>query len=131
MYYEVLGYDCDGNEIEEFRVLRFVFSADIENFDDELDVDPRFYCLVKSSNGCIYGISIYDDWNKEYIRRYEKLVDVESIPTLIKSLDELSCYEVAFSGITGCPWYYDRDREMLRKKLDDILLNDKKRIRKK
>ena len=44
---EVLGFDCDGYEIEEFRILRFPFSADIENWDEEVGVDPRFYCIVK------------------------------------------------------------------------------------
>jgi len=127
----VLGYDCDNNEIEEFRVLRFPFSADIENWDEECDVDPRFYCLVRSSNGEVYGISVYDDWFSNYIRRYEQLDDKDYVPPLIKSVSEMSYYEVAFSGITGLPWYYDRDRDMLRKQLDDILLNNKKLVRKK
>ena len=32
---EVLAYDCDGNEIEEFRVLRFPFSEEIDNWDED------------------------------------------------------------------------------------------------
>ena len=69
----VLGYDCDGNEIKEFRILRFPFSADIENWDEESKIDPRFYCLVRSSNGETLAISVYDDYNCEQIRKYEKL----------------------------------------------------------
>lgn len=128
---EALGYDCDDNEIEEFRVLRYVFSADVENWCEECNIDPRFYCLVRNSNGEVYGISIYDDWQRDYIRKYENLGINDDIPVLIKSTLELSYYEVAFSGITGLPWYYDRDRDMLRKQLDDILLNNKKLVRKK
>ena len=44
---EVLGFDCDGYEIVEFRILRFPFSADIENWDEEVGVDPSFYFLFK------------------------------------------------------------------------------------
>lgn len=126
---EVLGYDCDNNEIEEFRVLRFPFSMMIDNWDMELNVDPRFYCLVRSSNGKIYGISIYDDWHRKYIRRYEGISEDDCVPTIIKSLEELSCYEVAYSGIDGKDWYYDRDRNELKKELDKIL-GVKKKIKK-
>lgn len=126
---ECLGYDCDGNEIEEFRVLRFPFSMEIDDWDLEPNVDPRFYCLVRSSNGNVHGISIYDDWHKKYIRRYEGILENDEIPTIIKSLEELSNYEVAYSGIDGKAWFYDRDRNELRKDLDKIL-NIKKRVRK-
>lgn len=127
---DILGYDCDLNEIEEFRVLRFAFSADIGDWDDEPDIDPRFYCLVRSSNGMVYGISIYDDYHRDYIRKYEKLDINDDIPVLVKNVNELSCYEVAFNGINSLPWYYDRDRAELRHKLDNILLNNKKLVRK-
>lgn len=119
-YEEILGYDCDGNEINEFRVLRFPDSAEIENWEKEPNIDPRFYCLVKNSNGEIYAISIYDDYNKEYIIKYENRNSNE-VPTIIKTVGEMRYYEVAFSGISGNAWYYDRDREKLRQKLDDII----------
>ena len=57
--------------------------------------------------------------------------DCDNIPILIKSVNELSYYEVAFSGIDGLPLYYDRDKEILRKQLDNILLNNKKIVIKK
>ena len=126
---DILGYDCDMNEIEEFRVLRFPFSDCIEDFDLEPLVDPRFYCLVRSSNGQVYGISIYDDYNREYIRKYEGIPKGKEIPVIIKTIEELSCYEVAFSGITDKPWYYDRDTNELRKELDNIL-GVKKKVKK-
>ena len=120
-YNEVLGYDCDGNEINEFRVLRFPFSADIENWDDEPFVDPRFYCLVKSSSGEVYAVSVYDNWNSRYIRIYEGIKEDEEIPTLVKPASVMTRYEVAFDGILGNEWYYDRDKEELRHQLDSIL----------
>lgn len=118
---KVLGYDCDGNEINEFRILRFPFSADIEDWDEEVNVDPRFYCLVQSSSGEVLAISVYDDWFYKQIRKYEQLKDNDDIPILIKSVSEMKGYEVAFNGITGNEWYYDRNKDELRKKLDCIL----------
>ena len=125
----ILGYDCDMEEIEEFRVLRFPFSMEIDDLELYPNVDPRFYCLVRSSNGDVYGISIYDDYNREYIRKYEGIPKEENVPVIIKSVLELSCYEVAYSGITSLPWYYDRDKDELRSELDS-LLGIKKKIKK-
>lgn len=122
----VLGYDCDGNEINEFRILRFPFSADIENFDDEPNIDPRFYCLVRNSDDQILAVSVYDDYFSDNIRKYEKLNDKEDIPMLIKTVSEMEGYEVAFNGITGKEWYYDRNKEELIKKINDVLKKDKK-----
>ena len=44
---------------------------------------------------------------------------------LIKPVSEMSGYEVSFSGITGDEWFYDRDKEELRNKLDFILKEQK------
>ena len=118
---EVLGYDCDGNEIDEFRILRFPFSADIENWDEELNVDPRFYCLVRSFAGEVFAVSVYDYWSYEQIRKYEQLDVNDDIPMLVKPVSEMENYEVAFEGITGREWYYDRDKDELKRDLDRIL----------
>jgi len=126
----ILGYDCDGNEISEFRILRFPFSADIENWDEEPNIDPRFYCLVRSSTGEVLALSVYDDYTRDYIRKYEKLNDTDEIPMLIKPVSEMEYYEVAFFGTTGDEWYYDRDKEELRKKLDYILKEQKGFVKK-
>ena len=126
----LLGYDCDGNQINEFRILRFPFSANIENWDEEQNIDPRFYCLVKSSNGETFAVSVYDDYNREHIRKYEKLNETDKIPMLIKPVSEMSGYEVAYSGITGEEWYYDRDKEELRKKIDCVLKEQKVLVKK-
>lgn len=126
---DVLGYDCDGNEIKEFRILRFPFSADIEEWEDEPNVDSRLYCLVKSSCGVVFAISVYDDW--QCIKKRQKLSVMDDIPVLIKSVSDMSYYEVAFSGITGEEWYYDRNRDELRKLLNDILKQQKGFVKKK
>lgn len=122
---EILGYDCDGNEINEFRVLRFPFSASIENWDEEPNIDPRFYCLVKASCGDVFAVSIYDDWSRDQIRKYEGLEALDDIPMLIKPASAMSGYEVAYDGITGREWFYDRSKEQLRDKLDSILQEQK------
>lgn len=121
----VLGYDCDGNEIGEFRILRFPFSADIENWDEEPNVDPRFYCLVRSSSGETLAVSVYDDWSCKYIRKYEQLDASDEIPMLIKPVSAMRDYEVAFDGITGNEWYYDRNRNELRREIDYVLKEQK------
>jgi len=117
----VLGYDCDGRAIDEFRILRFPFSADIEDWDSEPNVDPRFYCLVRSSSGEVFAMSVYDDWSCEQIRRYEKLDKEVPVTTLLKTVEEMSYYEVAFDGITEREWYYDRNRDELKKELERTL----------
>ena len=118
---EVLGYDCDGEEIFEFMVLRAHFSALIDNWDEQPNVDPRFYCLVRSSKGKVFAVSVYDDYNTDYIRRYENLNELDVVPTSVKSVADMENYEIAINGITDDVWYYDRDRNSLRKELDGIL----------
>ena len=118
---EVLGFDCDGYEIEEFRILRFPFSADIENWDEEVGVDPRFYCIVKRDNGENVLVSVYDDYLSRYIRRYENISIDEKIPMLIKDVSYASSLEVAYSGIDGSKWFYDRNRSLLKKEVESNL----------
>lgn len=124
---DVLGYDCDGEEIEEYRILRFPFSAYIENLEEEPGVDPRFYCPVRTNDGKSYLISVYDDWFCNRIRRYEKIGETEGIPIKIKNIEEAVHYEVAFDGITKKEWYYDRDRDDLKEKLISLLRKTKLR----
>lgn len=120
---EVLGYDCDGEEVEEYRVLRFPFSDTVDNWEEVPNVDPRFYCAIRAKNNQVYLISVYDDYNKEAIRRYEKIAEREPIPTIIKDITEAEKYEVAFNGITSKCWYYDRDRNEIRKELELLVKN--------
>lgn len=123
----ILGYDCDGEAIEEFRILRAPFSAEIDNWDEEPNIEPRFYCAIRGNNNQCYLISVYDDYNSEAIKRYEKIQKTEQISTKIKSIDEASNYEVAFSGITKNDWYYDRDRKVLKEKLETFIKRRKQK----
>jgi hypothetical protein len=119
---EVLGFDCDGYEIEEFRVLRFPFSADIDNWEEEVNVDPRFYCIVKRNNGESVLVSIYDDYHSRYIRRYENISFDDKIPMLIKDVALASNFEVAYSGLNKSEWFYDRNREVLKREIEEKLI---------
>ena len=123
---EVLGYDCDGEEVEEYRILRFPFSDTVDNWEEELNVEPRFYCTIKSNNNQAYLISVYDDYHPDAIRRYEKIDEAEEIPTIIRNISEAENYEVAFDGITRSCWYYDRDRKAIKEKLE-LLVKNKER----
>ena len=117
---KILGYDCDYNPIEEFRILRFPFSSYIENWEEEPNIDPRFYCAIEDTDGKYWAISVYDDYNREAIKRYENLNDIK-IPTIVVPLSEREGYEVAFSGINGLEWYYDRNRQALKDNLEKLI----------
>lgn len=91
---KVLGYDCDGREIYEYRILRSIFSNDID-IEDLEDADPRMYCAVVANDGKAYAISVFDWWNKALIRKRENIKENEEIPIIIKSIDEMENYELA------------------------------------
>ncbi len=122
---KVLGYDCDGVEIEEFRVLRYPFSSDIENWEEEPNIDPRFYCVLENDKGIALAISVYDDYHSKYIRRFEGIDSDKPIPTIIKSIEEMEGYEVAFDGLTKREWFYDRDE----KEILEIANNYSKKVK--
>ena len=122
---KVLGYDCDGVEIEEFRVLRYPFSSDIENWEEEPNIDPRFYCALENDKGIALAISVYDDYHSKYIRRFEGIDSDKPIPTIIKSIEEMEGYEVAFDGLTKHEWFYDRDE----KEILEIANNYSKKVK--
>ena len=68
----ILGYDCDGNEIYEYRVLRAIWSNDIDIKKLE-DADPRQYCAITADDGNVYAISVYYWRNKDLNRKREKI----------------------------------------------------------
>lgn len=65
---KVLGYDCDGIEIYEYRVLRAIWSNDID-IEELENADPRLYCTVVANDGKAYAISVYNWWNKDLIKK--------------------------------------------------------------
>lgn len=121
---EIIGYDCDGNEIEEYRILRTPFSELVEDWSQVPNLDPRFYCAVKAKDNKYYLISVYDHWRREEIRRFENLKDDDEIPTIVKDIEETEEYEVA-TDVYNDEWYYELDKENLFQKLNSILMNKK------
>lgn len=121
---KVLGYDCDGREIYEYRILRAIFSNDID-IEDLEDADPRMYCAVIANDGKPYAISVFDWWNKELIRKRENIKENEEIPIIIKSIDEMKNYELAMCDGGEKEFYYDFDRNKLKTQLNTALNKDK------
>ena len=120
-------YDCDGNIVEEFRILRPPFSELIDSWDEAPNIEPRFYCMVKAEDEKYYLISVYDHWNADAIRKYEHLKKEDKIQTKIKDIEEAENYEVStkYIGENEELWYYEFNREELIDKLNKILIQRK------
>ena len=115
----VLGYDCDGNEIYEYMILRAIWSNDIDI--EELDgADPRQYCAVIAEDGNAYAISVYDWWYKDLIRKHECLNVDDDISLIVKPISDMMDYECAISS-DGNYFYYELDINDLRNQLNSIL----------
>lgn len=121
---KVLGYDCDGREIYEYRILRAIFSNDID-IEDLEDADPRMYCAVVANDGKAYAISVFDWWNKALIRKRENIKENKEIPLIIKTIDEMKNYELAMCDGGEKEFYYDFDRNKLKTQLNTALNKDK------
>ena len=132
---EVLGYDCDGNEIYEYRILRAIWSNDIDIKDLE-DADPRQYCAIIGDDGTAYAISVYDWWHKDLIRKRENIPDDEEIPIIVKPIEEMVNYEVAICSDDGfscgefCYSTNESSRNELKEKLNSILKNNHNNVKK-
>ena len=130
--YNCLGYDCDGVEIEEFRVLRAIFANDVD-IEELEDADPRQYCAVVGWDGKAYAISVYDWWHRSLIRERENISEDEEIPVIVKPIEDMEYYEVAVCNGGEEAFFYDLDRNKLKSKLNEILKvkNKPKRLLKK
>ncbi len=119
---DILGYDCDGKEIYEYRILRAIWSNDID-IEELVDADPRQYCALIGDDGKAYAISVFDNWHKDLIRKRENIKDDEEISTIVKPISEMVNYELAecYDG----ELYYEFDRYDLKKRLNSILKNNK------
>lgn len=91
---EILGYDCDGQQLYEFDIIRAIWYSVID-FEKETNIDPRHYCIVKTSAGTPYLISVYDHWNKNVINRFEGRSLDSGVPIKIRQIAETVNYEVA------------------------------------
>ena len=123
--HDCLGYDCDGNEIYEYRILRAIWSNDID-IEELEDADPRQYCAITGNDGNAYLISVYDWWYKDLIRKRENIT--EEIPIIVKKIEESKNYEVAICN-NGEEFYYSLNRIELKEKLNSILNKQKKLIK--
>jgi len=118
---DILGYDCDGNEIYEYRILRAIWSNDIDIKD--LDgSDPRQYCAVVADDSNAYAISVYDWWNKDLIIQRENRKSDDEIPVIIKPISEMVNYECAVDSYAK-EFNYDLNRKELKEQLNIFLKN--------
>lgn len=123
----VLGYDCDGNEIYEYRILRAIGSNDMDINDLE-GADPRQYCAIIGDDGIAYAISVYDWWNSDLIKKRENINKKEEIPIIVKSINEMENYEVA--QCSNGEFYYDLNCNELKEKLNSILNKNHNKVKK-
>ncbi len=123
----ILGYDCDNNEIYEYTVLRAIWSNDID-IEELEDADPRQYCAVIGDDGNAYAISVYDFWHKDLIRKRENIDDFEEIPVVVKPISEMKNYEIAICNRDI--FYYEFNRKDLKKKLNSILNKNNIKVKK-
>lgn len=122
---DILGYDCDGNEIYEYRILRAILSNEIDINELE-DADPRQYCAIVADDGNSYAISVYDWWNKDLIRKRENIDLSKEIPIIVKPISEMRNYELA--GCSDGEFYYTLNRDELKNKLNSIIKNNKSKV---
>ena len=125
---EVLGYDCDDNEIYEYRILRAIWANDID-IEMLYDEDPRHYCAVVAEDGKAYAISVYDWWHQDLIRQREGIGKNHKIPTVVKPFEDMINYEVATCNNGEDAFFYTLNKEDLKNKLNELLQN-KKLVRK-
>ena len=104
---DILGYDCDGCEIYEYRILRAMFSNDID-IEDLEGVDPREYCAIRGDDGIAYAISVHPYTNRSLIKKRENIGEYEDVPIIVKPLNEMEGYEVAYCS--EGEFYYEFDR---------------------
>ena len=122
----ILGYDCDGNIIEEFSLLRAMWSNDID-IEELKDADPRHYCAVVAEDGQAYAISVFHYWNRDLIREREHLQPEDDIPVIVKPISEMVNYELAHNYYYD-PVYYSGRKE-LKQQLNSILKKNKEKIK--
>ena len=117
----ILGYDCDHQGIEEFRILRAIWANDVD-IEELEDADPRQYCAVIAEDGKAYAISVWDRDYKKLIREREHIPEDEDIPIIVKPISAMINYEVAFgNGGETQLFYDDYAREKLKETLNNIL----------
>ena len=118
----------DGCEIYEYRILRAMFSNDID-IEDLEGVDPREYCAIRGDDGIAYAISVHPYTNRSLIKKRENIGEYEDVPVIVKPLNEMEGYEVAYCS--EGEFYYEFDRNKLKKQLESILKKQRSKVMKK
>ena len=93
----VLGYDCDGNELEEFDIIRPIWFSETD-FDKATDVNPRQYCVVVGEDGKTYLMSVLDHWYKKQINRFEGRDEFEKVPIKILPIQQACEFEIGYDS---------------------------------
>lgn len=107
---KVLGYDCDGNELEEFDIVRPIWFSDI-NFEENTDVNPRQYCVVVGEDGKTYLMSVLDHWYKKQINKFEGRDEFSSVPIKILPIEQACEFEIGYDSDNNRFTYpFDRDK---------------------
>ena len=88
--------DCDGNELEEFTIIRTPFYADI-NFEEDPNIEARQYAVVEVDNEP-YLVSVYDWWNKKVINIQEGREQLSDVPRKVLPGRMSENYETAYSS---------------------------------
>ena len=119
IYPYVLGFDCDGREIEEYMILKAIWSNDFD-LEELPEADPRYYCAIYGEDGNAYAISVYHDYTRKLIMERENIPKNRSVPTIVKPISEMENYEIGIVNEHDY-FYYDRNREDLKKALNKYL----------
>lgn len=120
---KVLGYDCDGNELEEFDIVRPIWFAETD-FDVATDVNPRQYCVVVGEDGKTYLMSVLDHWYKQQINRFEGRNEFDKVPIKILPIEKSSEFEVGYDSDEN-RFTYPFDRNKLIETLNSELKNSR------
>lgn len=107
-----------------------MFSNDID-IEDLEGVDPREYCAIRGEDGIAYAISVHPYTNRSLIKKRESIGEYEDVLVIVKPLNEMEGYEVAYCS--EGEYYYEIDRNKLKKQLESILKKqhskDKKKVK--
>lgn len=108
---DVLAYDCDGVALYEFDIVRTLWYADMD-FEVDTEIDPRQYCVIKSEKSEPCLVSVYDNWNKKAINKFEGREENAEVPRKILPITESVNYEKAYDSM-GNDFVYSDSKSQL------------------
>ena len=93
------------------------------------DADPREYCAIRGDDGIAYAISVHPYTNRSLIKKRENIGEYEDVSVIVKPLNEMKGYEVAYC--CEGEYYYEFDRNILKRQLRSILNKQRTKVKKK